>query len=430
MNRNRLAESSASRNIMTLQKGVYMKCRQVNKKFPFQISKIDLASPNIFLYSVDVLSLALGPIQENLMLDKTIYRWILVIVTIGLLIAPSFLIPLYLRLGAKPITPDIRSQDLESLNSINDAYRKEYAGDLEEALVEYRKAEKSKNMKIRSAGIEGVDRVTKKLLQMQGFYLDLKSIQKISNQIRAPILSILLLLVIITIIRQLTPRRGIAIKLFKILPIGNDATATGFTELLRQEINRITRLFSSEHMERIGVETVTLDLVTYQDPEDILQQALAAVREGDIKSAGSFSLGQMATFLSSLGERPAYVLSGAITLTSSNAMVWARLVDTKDDKTVESWEVPQSEIQFLEGTSSQFAQGMSQTKILRRNFNLHIHTEKDDERESEVLVNLAIVLACKIWFKLSQATSDEMRPSSWQTVFHTTRALSELERFQ
>jgi hypothetical protein len=357
---------------------------------------------------------------------RTLFRFVAPISLVAVLVAPSILIPQYLGRGAEPVTTaPSTDEDRAASDTLRDAYRHELSGDLDQALEQYRKAANAKSPGIRTASSRGSDRVEAKLMRVGSLYQELKSLQVLSLRLRVP----LIMLTLLYLLSRLRPRRGIALRPFAMNPRVDAEMSAGFSTSLLNEINRIVRAYSSDQLERIGVKVTLPNLLADSEQEDIWKRALDSLRGGELKAIATFSVAELVRFLRYFGSRPAYILSGNVLVRQTGARAQALLTRGADGSTIGAWEAESVEVEAVQRapTAAALVADVPVQEISPCGVVLY-GTAGDPRRSAELLNDLAAVLACKIWCRLTQGARTDARPGSWQTIFNFVRALNALEQ--
>jgi hypothetical protein len=359
--------------------------------------------------------------------NRSLFRFAILASVAAVVVAPSILIPYYLGRDAEPLSTSlVAPEDADAAIAFRDGYRHERAGNLEDALAKYREAATAETVTIQEAATRGVDRVHNKLVQLQTFYYDLKDLNGLSLSIRAPLIALLLLALVIFFLSQLWPRRGIALRPFTLTPQIESNATEGFNRSLSQEINRIVRVYSSDQFTRTGVKIAMPDLVSDNEQGDIWARALSSLREGGLKTLGGFSAGELLRFMRNVGNRPEYILTGSVTLTTMGASAEAELTQVKDGKSIAIWEASSLEAEVI--ATARIEEVDLSKQPTTNHIIVYTVASGDARQNAKFLADLAVILASKIWYRLAQGAPVEMRPSSWQTIFHFVRALSALEQ--
>lgn len=184
--------------------------------------------------------------MQNVFRHSNLLRLILALAIVGIVIAPSVLIPFYLSTGAMPI--DISSsgqKDDKYLAALHDAYLLERSGKLKDALTKYRLAADSSNTEIQETARQGEQRTYKKLAEIERFFPDYPSILAFSLQARAPLLAVLFMILAISFLSGFGKRRGVALRPFNVTP--KDHTEA-FNTMLADNITAIVRVYESDQL--------------------------------------------------------------------------------------------------------------------------------------------------------------------------------------
>jgi hypothetical protein len=359
-------------------------------------------------------------------------RYVLVVLVSAASIILSFVIPGYLGRGAEWL--DVSADDAVALAAFQDGYRLERGGNLEGALAKYRSAEKSNIAPVHDAGRGAADRVSAKLNALAPVYGSLRTLADWNLRLRLPLILTGALVFLFVVASGLTRREGTEIHRFSVMPEYEADFSIRFDRLLNEEIARIARVFRSDQLRRIGAAVTMSGPKADSELSGLETRAMAAIRQGELKSIIGFWLAELVRQLQNIGFRPEYVVSGTVVIRPDEATASAQIIRAGHRGTESALDASSAEIAALEPPAAPSQPGALATPVT-------VFAAADRRQDAQHLAALAAVLACKFfihWLEMESTkirarssrasdASPEMRPGSWQTVHDYVRTLSELE---
>ena len=132
---------------------------------------------------------------------------LILLLTLGIIVAPSFLIPWFVR-DITIDNPPIPSAEAKYRVNLERAHNFEELGELDAALAEFQAALESTNDDVKNAAVEGIRRVDGKMNHPFSLWEDLNLIREFSLRARLPIILALLAFLLIQAFNVTTKPRG------------------------------------------------------------------------------------------------------------------------------------------------------------------------------------------------------------------------------
>ena len=347
-------------------------------------------------------------------------RLVLLVLAIALLVALLAISPItgaVSRRGApRPTLPrgPVAASDVETTQKLSRGYYREGAGLLDDAEEDYLKALAATSPEVRAGAAEGLRRI-RRAREVLGFAFPiLTDASGASLRMRAPVTLVLVVLFLAWIVRVSLRRRGTRVMTFAVHGCADPGATAGFQDALLTYSNEIKRVYGSQYARRIGIQLFFDDFTGGPVANaSVSERALAEARDVDTKAAVGFALRQAIQYLNDLPERPRFSVAGSVRLLPGAAMVVATVSDlSTGDK------------RYLEASVAEFAdmpmRSFVESALLHSAPVLPFpwaSTEAEDTRHvSKQLQALALILACKIRWRESEAITVTQRPGRWETV--------------
>jgi hypothetical protein len=326
--------------------------------------------------------------------------------------------------SAEPqICPNLSVAEIPLAQKLWRAYESEGNGLLDEAETGYEPVLKAQCAAMRQSAVAGLTRL-RRARQTGGFFFGgILTLAAASARLRSTVLIVAAVLLLAALFQVLFSRRGARLMQFSIYGCGDEFPADAFRDALLNCSNLIKRVYGSDYARHRGIQLFFDDLkgevIADANP---LERALAEARDIDAKLAVGLVLGQLLRYWRELPERPRLLVSGSVTVLPGSAKAHVVIRDVishaethVDASTEDAGALPM--YSFVVSRLLQMQPATTPSGWKRDQGRRQIASE---------LETLAMIVACKIRWRESQAVSAGQRPRRWETICLTAAAAKEL----